>query len=45
MEQRQLDGRLGTPQEVAGGIAFLAGESGRFVNGSVFVMDAGFTAV
>lgn len=45
MELRQLDGRMGTPQEVAGGIAFLAGDSGRFVNGSVFVMDAGFTAV
>jgi NAD(P)-dependent dehydrogenase (short-subunit alcohol dehydrogenase family) len=45
MEQRQLDGKMGTPDEVAGGIAFLAGDSGRFVNGSVFVMDAGLTAV
>jgi NAD(P)-dependent dehydrogenase (short-subunit alcohol dehydrogenase family) len=45
MAQRQLDGQFGTPDEVAGGIAFLAGDSGRFVNGSVFVMDAGLTAV
>jgi len=45
MEQRQLDGRLGTPEEVAGGIAFLAGPDGRFFNGSVMVMDAGLTAV
>jgi NAD(P)-dependent dehydrogenase (short-subunit alcohol dehydrogenase family) len=45
MEQRQLDGRLGTPEEVAGGIAFMAGDEGRFFNGSVMVMDAGLTAV
>ena len=45
MEQRQLDGRLGTPEEVAGGIAFMAGAEGRFFNGSVMVMDAGLTAV
>lgn len=45
MEMRQLDGRMGTPAEVAGGIAFLASPEARFVNGSVFVMDAGLTAV
>ncbi len=45
MENRQLDGRLGTPEEVAGGIAFMAGDDGRFFNGSVMVMDAGLTAV
>jgi NAD(P)-dependent dehydrogenase (short-subunit alcohol dehydrogenase family) len=45
MEMRQLDGRMGTPAEVAAGIAFLASPEARFVNGSVFVMDAGFTAV
>jgi NAD(P)-dependent dehydrogenase (short-subunit alcohol dehydrogenase family) len=42
---RQLDGRMGTPAEVAEGIAFLASPEARFVNGSVFVMDAGLTAV
>lgn len=45
MEQRQLDGRMGTPEEMAAGISFLAGPDGRFANGSVLVMDAGLTAV
>ncbi|HZU74862.1 MAG TPA: SDR family oxidoreductase [Acidimicrobiales bacterium] len=45
MEQRQLDGRMGSPEEVASGIAFLASEDARFVNGSVFVMDGGMSAV
>jgi NAD(P)-dependent dehydrogenase (short-subunit alcohol dehydrogenase family) len=45
MEQRQLDGRMGTPEEVAEGIAFLVSDQARFVNGSVFVMDGGLTAV
>ncbi len=45
MEQRQLDGRMGSPEEVAAGIAFLASDDGRFVNGSAFMMDGGMTAV
>ncbi|MEX0873683.1 MAG: SDR family NAD(P)-dependent oxidoreductase [Actinomycetota bacterium] len=45
MEQRQLDGRMGSPDEVAAGIAFLASDDGRFVNGAAFVMDGGMTAV
>ena len=45
MDARQLDGRMGTPEEVAAGIAFLVGDDGRFVNGSAFVMDGGMTAV
>jgi NAD(P)-dependent dehydrogenase (short-subunit alcohol dehydrogenase family) len=45
MEDRQLDGRMGTPEEVAAGIAFLASDEARFVNGSAFVMDGGMTAV
>lgn len=45
MEQRQLDGRMGAPEEVANGIAFLASPQARFVNGSAFVMDGGMTAV
>lgn len=45
MEQRQLDGKMGTPEEIADGIWFLLSPEGRFVNGSVFVMDGGLTAV
>jgi NAD(P)-dependent dehydrogenase (short-subunit alcohol dehydrogenase family) len=45
MAARQLDGRMGTPEEVAAGIAFLASPEARFVNGSAFVMDGGLTAV
>src|SRR3954451_16958264 len=35
MQNRQLDGQLGSPEEVAGGIAFMAGQQGRFFNGAV----------
>lgn len=45
MSARQLDGRMGTPEEVAEGIAFLASERGRFMNGAGLVMDGGMTAV
>jgi NAD(P)-dependent dehydrogenase (short-subunit alcohol dehydrogenase family) len=45
MEARQLDGRMGTPEEVAAGIAFLASDDARFVNGAAFLMDGGMTAV
>ena len=44
MSERQLDGRMGTPDEVAAGIAFIASVDGRFINGSEFVMDGGMTA-
>lgn len=45
MEARQLDGRLGTPEEVAEWIAFLADDTGRFMNGASLVIDGGMTAV
>lgn len=45
MAARQLDGRMGTPEEVAAGILFLASPEARFVNGSAFVMDGGMSAV
>lgn len=45
MAARQLDGRMGTAEEVAAGIAFLASAEARFVNGSALIMDGGLTAV
>jgi NAD(P)-dependent dehydrogenase (short-subunit alcohol dehydrogenase family) len=44
MEARQLDGRMGTPEEVAAAIAFVCSPEGRFFNGSELVMDGGLTA-
>jgi NAD(P)-dependent dehydrogenase (short-subunit alcohol dehydrogenase family) len=45
MTARQLDGQLGSPQEVAGVIAFVAGEEGRFINGTALIVDGGLTAI
>jgi NAD(P)-dependent dehydrogenase (short-subunit alcohol dehydrogenase family) len=44
MAARQLDGRLGTPEEIAATIAFVAGPEGRFINGAALVVDGGLTA-
>ncbi|MGI8880839.1 MAG: SDR family NAD(P)-dependent oxidoreductase, partial [Jatrophihabitans sp.] len=45
MEQRQLDGKMGSPEEVAEWIAFVASDKGRFMNGAALVIDGGLTAV
>ena len=45
MEERQLDGQMGTPQEVAEWIEFIASDKGRFMNGAALVIDGGLTAV
>ena len=45
MAARQLDGRLGTPEEIAAAVSFLASDEARFVNGSAFVIDGGMTAI
>jgi len=45
MERRQLTGRMGTAEEVAAGVAFLASAEAAFMNGSVLVMDGGMTAI
>ncbi len=45
MEMRQLDGRMGTADEIAATIAFIASPSGRFFNGSAVIVDGGMTAV
>jgi NAD(P)-dependent dehydrogenase (short-subunit alcohol dehydrogenase family) len=44
MAARQLDGRMGTPDEIAAMISFVAGPDGRFVNGAALVIDGGLTA-
>ncbi|WP_405143120.1 SDR family oxidoreductase [Sphaerisporangium sp. NBC_01403] len=44
MAARQLDGRMGSPDEIAAMVAFLAGPEGRFVNGAALVLDGGMTA-
>ena len=45
MEERQLDGQMGTPEEVAEWIEFVASDKGRFMNGAALVIDGGLTAV
>jgi NAD(P)-dependent dehydrogenase (short-subunit alcohol dehydrogenase family) len=44
LESRQLLGRLGTPEEIAAGILFLASEESRFATGSILTLDGGMTA-
>ncbi len=45
MAGRQLDGRMGTPEEIAATIAFIASPGGGFFNGAAVVVDGGMTAV
>jgi NAD(P)-dependent dehydrogenase (short-subunit alcohol dehydrogenase family) len=45
MAARQLDGQMGSPEEVAEGVAFLVHDRGRFMNGAAMVMDGGLSAV
>ena len=44
LRQRQPMGRLGTPEEIAESIAYLASDRATFVTGSVLVIDGGLTA-
>jgi NAD(P)-dependent dehydrogenase (short-subunit alcohol dehydrogenase family) len=44
LEARQLLGRLGTPEEIAAGILFLASDESRFATGSILTIDGGMTA-
>lgn len=44
MADRQLDGRMGSPDEVAAMVAFVAGPDGRFINGAALILDGGMTA-
>ena len=38
-------GRLGTPQDVASAVAYLASDAARYVRGSTLFVDGGWTAV
>lgn len=43
--QRTLLGRLGTPEDVAAAVAFLAGPESSFVHGHALAVDGGWTAI
>ena len=43
LRQRQPMGRLGTPDEIADSVAYLASDRSAFVTGSVLVIDGGYT--
>ena len=44
LRARQLMGRLGTPQEVASAVLYLASDDAAFVTGTAFVIDGGLSA-
>jgi len=44
LRERQPMGRLGTPNEIADAVAYLASDAAGFVTGSVLVIDGGLTA-
>ena len=44
LEARQPMGRLGTPDEIANGILFLASDESRLATGSILTIDGGMTA-
>ena len=44
LRARQLMGRLGTADEIASAVAYLASDEAGFVTGSVFTIDGGLTA-
>jgi NAD(P)-dependent dehydrogenase (short-subunit alcohol dehydrogenase family) len=44
LEARQILNRLGTPEEVAAAILFLASDESSFATGSILAIDGGMTA-
>jgi NAD(P)-dependent dehydrogenase (short-subunit alcohol dehydrogenase family) len=45
LESRQLMNRMGTPDEIAAGILFLASDESSFATGTVLTIDGGLTAI
>jgi NAD(P)-dependent dehydrogenase (short-subunit alcohol dehydrogenase family) len=44
LRARQPMGRLGTPDEIASAVLYLASDDAAFVTGTAFVIDGGLTA-
>ena len=44
LEERQLMNRLGTPDEIAAGMLFLASDESSFATGTILTIDGGMTA-
>ena len=44
LRARQPMGRLGTPEEIADAVVYLASDTAAFVTGTAFVIDGGWTA-
>lgn len=44
LEERIPLGRIGQPDEIAGGVAFLASDDATYVTGALLIMDGGYTA-
>ena len=45
LTERHPIGRLGTAEDIAKGILFLASDDSAFITGSELVIDGGYTAV